>query len=108
MTTERRRARPAQAARRIVGGASVAAVLGLVAAWSAPAEPAIATRAAPASLRVVIADPAIDRDVAIAAAVDAAARGIDRVTVPVAGTAPAAPANTGTTSHGTHSTTSAS
>jgi hypothetical protein len=34
---------------------------------------------------VVITDPAIDRDVAVAAALDAAARGVDRVTVPVAG-----------------------
>lgn len=107
MTTERRRARPAQAARRIVGGASIAAVLGLVAAWSTPAGPATVARSAPASLRVVIADPAIDRDVAIAAALDAAARGIDHVKVPVAGTAPAAPADTAT-SHATHTATRAS
>ena len=88
-----RRRRPAQAARRFVGGASVAAVLGLVAVWSAaPDTPAAATTGgavsaatAPTDLRVVITDPAIDHDAAIAAAVDAAARGLDRVEIAVAG-----------------------
>lgn len=87
MTTDRpRRRRPAQAARRLVGGASTAAVLALVAAWSATTEPPTALSPASADVRVVITDPAIDTDTAIAAALDAAARGIDRVAVPVAGT----------------------
>ena len=87
MTTERtRRRRPAQAARRLVGGASAAAVLALVAAWSATTEPPTTLSPASADLRIVITDPAIDTDTAVAAALDAAARGADRVAVPVAGT----------------------
>jgi hypothetical protein len=89
MTTDRRRRRrPAAATRRLVGGASTAAVLALVAAWAAGPEPqTIAPPPAPtrASVRVVITDAAIDTDVAVAAALDAAAHGIDRVAVPVAG-----------------------
>ena len=88
MTTDRpRRRRPAAAARRLVGGASTAAVLALVAGWSAGAQPPSAPLSAPhpADVRVVITDPAIDTDTAVAAALDAAARGIDRVAVPVAG-----------------------
>lgn len=87
MTTDRTRRRPAQAARRLVGGASAAAVLALVAGWSTGPEPPSAPPAAapPADVRVVITDPAIDTDTAVAAAIDAAARGIDRVAVPVAG-----------------------
>lgn len=93
MTTERRpRRRPARAARRLVGGVSVAAVLGLVAGWSASADPPVEPRPASASVRVVVTDPAIDRHVAVAAALDAAARGIDRVTVPAADPATQAPA----------------
>lgn len=88
MTTDRpRRRRPAAAARRLVGGASTAAVLALVAGWSTRPEPPSASppAAPPADVRVVITDPAIDTDTAVAAALDAAARGIDRVAVPVAG-----------------------
>lgn len=85
MTTDRpRRRRPAAAARRLVGGASAAAVLALVAAWSTGPEPP-STPPASADVRVVITDPAIDTDAAVAAALAAAARGIDRVAVPVAG-----------------------
>ena len=90
MTTDRprrRRRRPAAAARRLVGGASTAAVLALVVGWSTgPAPPSVPPAAPPpADVRVVITDPAIDTDTAVAAALDAAARGIDRVAVPVAG-----------------------
>lgn len=106
MTTEHRRRRhPAQAARRLAGGASVAALLGLVAGWSATADPPTAPAPVNAGIRVVITDPAIDREVAVAAALDAAAAGIDHVTVPVAGTA----SGSGTQVSGpAHSTTRAS
>jgi hypothetical protein len=106
MTTERRR-RPAQAARRVVGGASVAALLGLVAAWSAPPPSTVDAAPPRATVRVVITDPAIDQGAAVAAALDAAARGIDRVTVPVAASA-ATPSAEARTSSGSHSTTRAS
>jgi len=107
MTTDRpRRRRPAQAARRLVGGASTAAVLALVAAWSTgPQPPSAAPAAPPADVRVVITDQAIDTDTAIAAALDAAARGINRVAVPVAGT-PSQDARQ--VPHASHSTTRAS
>jgi hypothetical protein len=87
MTTDRpRRRRPAASARRLVGGASAAAVLALVAGWSTgPEPPSAPPPAPPADVRVVITDPAIDTDTAVAAALDAAARGVDRVAVPVAG-----------------------
>lgn len=87
MTTDRpRRRRPAAAARRLVGGASTAAVLALVAGWSTgPAPQPTPPPAPPADVRVVITDPAIDTDTAVAAALDAAVRGVDRVAVPVAG-----------------------
>jgi hypothetical protein len=93
MTTDRPgRRKPAESARRLVGGASVAGFLALVAALAATAEPSAtepSTAAAPApvTLRVVISDPAIDRDAAIAAALDAAARGVDHLAVPIAGSA---------------------
>jgi hypothetical protein len=106
MTTERqRRRRPAHRARRLVGGVSLAAVLGLVAGWSATADPPAAPQPAPAGVRVVITDPAIDRDVAVAAALDAAARGVDRVTVPVAGSVSATRSQV---SNAPHTTTRAS
>jgi hypothetical protein len=107
MTTDRRRRRrPAAGARRLVGGASAAAVLALVAAWSTgPEPPAPAPPAAPADVRVVITDPAIDTDAAIAAALDAAAHGIDHVAVPVAGSASGYRRQV---PHASHSTTRAS
>ena len=107
MTTDRpRRRRPAAAARRLVGGASAAAVPALVAGWSTGPEPPSAPPAPPpADVRVVITDPAIDPDTAVAAALDAAARGIDRVAVPVAGSS-SQPARQ--VPHASHSTTRAS
>jgi hypothetical protein len=83
MTTDRRR--PAAAGRVLVGGISAAAALALIAGWSADADAGAdaVERAAAQPLRVVITDPAIDPDIAVAAALDAHARGLDRTSVPV-------------------------
>lgn len=108
MTERSRRRAPAAAARRLVGGASVAAVFALVAGWTVRADTvAVAPPAPPPDVRVVITDPAIDPDVAVAAALDAAARDLDRVAVPVARPA-AVSTPTQQVSHDAHSITRAS
>jgi hypothetical protein len=109
MTDRARRRRPAEAARRLVGGASAAGFLALVAVLSSatqtPGTEQAAATPAPPVLRVIVTDAAIDRDTAITAALDAAARGVDRVAVPVAG---AAAQDLGRMPDVSHSTTRAS
>ena len=105
MTTSRRR--PAAASRILAGGISAAAALALIAGWSATADPAGTDEpAAVPALRVVITDPTIDPDAAIAAALDAHARGLDRTQVAVA--QPPSTANRSAQANASHSTTQAS
>lgn len=83
MTTSRRR--PAAASRILAGGISAAAALALIAGWSVTADTdAVVEPTGGGTLRVVITDPTIDPDAAVAAALDAHARGLDRTQVAVA------------------------
>ena len=83
------RRRPAPAARVLLAGVSVAATLGIVAALGAAAPDPPAN----ARLRVVVTDPRIGSDEAVAAALDAARTGRTIARVPVG--APAQPGGTG-------------
>jgi hypothetical protein len=106
MTTSRRR--PAAASRILAGGISVAAAFALIAGWSAAADTVtvVDTTANGGTLRVVITDPTIDSDAAVAAALDAHARGLDRTQVAVA--QPPSMANRSAQTNVSHSTTQAS
>ena len=105
MTTNRRR--PAAAGRILAGGISAATALALIAGWSMSADTVTPIDPAPDQpLRVVITDPAIDPEAAIAAALDAHARGLDRTQVAVA-QATSAPGLRAQT-NASHSTTQAS
>lgn len=100
MTTDvPRRRRPAETTRRLVGGVSAAAVLALVAGWSASAERATPVQSTAADVRIVITDPAIDTEAAVAAALAAAARGVERVQLPVAEPAPSSTSQAAVASH---------
>lgn len=108
MTTERRRHTPAWRAKIVTTWVSVAGLVGLVGVAAQPAAAAGPEPApAPTTVHVVITDDHIDRNVAVRAALDALARGLDHVQAPTTATAPSTDTAHGLASQ-SHSTSHAS